>query len=84
MKHEELKAAKEIETRINQLDAEIMALFDAQGKKINPFKPFTVRGQIYGNYDSNFEIKLTKHDISVLQAIRSAELNHLKELLENL
>lgn len=84
MKNEDLKAAKEIETRINQLDAEIMALFDATNKKINPFKPFHVRGQIFGNYDSDFEIRLTKQDINALQAIRSAELEHLRELFNNL
>lgn len=55
-----------------------------QTKKINPFKPFRVRGQIFGNYDSDFEIRLTRQDIIALQAIRSAELEHLQEILENL
>lgn len=84
MTEKELKTAKSIEARINELDTEIMALFDAQDKKINPFKPFKIKGHIHLEYPEEVEIKLTLHDIRVLQDIRSAEKTSLQKLLEEL
>ena len=84
MDKKDLKTASLIQQRIDELEAEIMALFDAQGKKVNPLKPFTVRGQIYGNYVSEKEITLTKHDITILQMVRSEEQDRLKEMLDKL
>lgn len=83
MTTEELKTAKVIEARINELNAEIYALFDAP-KRIKPRKPFKCVGQIYGHYNSELEITLTHQDIQVLQAIRTAEMNGLKKALEEL
>lgn len=80
---EELKKAKAIEARINELNAEIYALFDAP-KRIKPKKPFKCVGQIFGPYNSELEITLTNQDIQVLQAIRTAEMNGLKKALEEL
>ena len=80
---EELKTAKVIEARINELNAEIHALFDAP-KRIKPRKPFKCVGQIFGPYNSELEITLTHQDIQVLQAIRTAEMNGLKKALEEL
>lgn len=80
---EELKTAKVIEARINELNAEIHALFDAP-KRIKPRKPFKCVGQIYGLYNSELEITLTHQDIQVLQAIRSAEVEGLKKALKEL
>lgn len=78
MTEKELKMAKKLETRIKELDTEIMALFDAKGLKINPFKPF----KIY-NYSSK-EIELTHLDIRVLQDVRSQEKQYLQKLLDEL
>jgi len=84
MTDQELLAAKLIKERIQELDAQIFALFDAEKKKINPFKPFIVRGQIYGNYSSEKEITLTRQDIVALQEIRQAEKNSLENILKQL
>lgn len=83
MTDDKLNLAKALETRIKELDAEIMALFDAP-KKINPKKPFRCFGQIYGNYNSELYITLTRQDLNALQAIRSAERDHLNKLLKEL
>ena len=83
MTTEELKKAKAIEARINELNTEIYALFDAP-KRIKPRKPFKCVGHIFGPYNSELEITLTNQDIQVLQAIRSAEMNGLKKVLEEL
>ncbi len=80
---EELQKAKAIEARINELNAEIYALFDAP-KRIKPSKPFKCVGHIFGSYNSELEITLTHQDIQVLQAIRSAEMDGLKKVLKEL
>lgn len=84
MTEKDLKTAKSIEARINELDTEIMALFDAKDKKINPFKPFKIKGHIRSECLEEVEIKLTLHDIRVLQDIRYAEKTSLQKLLKEL
>lgn len=84
MTEQELKIAKSIEAKINELDTEIMALFDAKDKKINPFKPFKIIGCIRSEYPEEVEIKLTLCDIRALQDIRSAEKTFLQKLLKEL
>ena len=83
MTPEVLIAAKAIEERIQELEAEIYALFDAP-KKINPKKPFKCFGNIFGNYKSELEITLSNQDIQALQAIRSAEKQSLEKILKKL
>lgn len=84
MTEQELLTANLIKERIKELDAQIFALFDAEKKRINPFKSFIVRGQIYGNYGSEKEITLTRQDIVTLQEIRQAEKESLQKILEQL
>lgn len=83
MNKEQLQTAKLIEERLEELNTEILALFDAP-KKINPKKPFLCRGHIHGAHISEVEITLTIQDINVLQAIRTAEKEGLESLLANL
>ena len=84
MTEQELKIAKSIEEKINELNIEIMALFDAKDKKINPFKPFKIKGRIHSDCPEEVEIKLTHTDIRALQDIRSAEKTFLQKLLKEL
>lgn len=84
MTDQELLTANLIKERIKELDAQIYALFDAEKRRINPFKSFIVRGQIYGDYVSEKEITLTRQDIVTLQEIRQAEKNSLENILKQL
>lgn len=84
MTEQELLTANLIEERIKELDAQILALFDAEKKRINPFKSFIVCGKIYSNYVSEKEITLTRQDIVTLQEIRQAEKESLQKILEQL
>lgn len=85
MTDNDLKAANAIKKRIDSLDVETYALLDCIGKRINPFKAFKIRSCVrHNNIPEEVTIKLTKQDILALQAIRSAEKEHLQNLLEDL
>lgn len=85
MTDKEIKSINAINKRIAELNTEIYALFDAQDKRINPFKSFKVKGHIHSNdYVTEKEIKLTLTDIQVLQAIRAAEKQSLEKILNDL
>ena len=85
MTDNELKTANAIRERMDTLDVETYALLDCIGKRINPFKAFKIRSCVRpNNISEEVTIKLTKQDIMALQAIRSAEKEQLKNLLEDL
>lgn len=85
MTDNDLKTANAIKERIETLDVEIYALLDCIGKRINPFKAFKIRSCVrHNNISEEVTIKLTKQDILALQAIRSAEKDQLRNLLEDL
>lgn len=85
MTDNELKTANAIRERMDTLDVETYALLDCIGKRINPFKAFKIRSCVrFNNIHEEVTIKLTKQDIMALQAIRSAEKDQLKSLLEDL
>ena len=85
MTEKELQNANLIKERIEQLNEEIYALFDAKGKRIRPFKPFKVIGFIHSNdYVEEKEITLTLNDIKALQDIRSIEKQTLENILKRL
>lgn len=85
MTDNELKTANAIRERIDTLDVETYALMDCIGKRINPFKAFKIRSCVrHNNISEEVTIKLTKQDILALQAIRSAEKDQLRNLLEDL
>ena len=84
MTDKELKNANTIKKRIEELDEEIMALFDARNKRIKPFKPFRVRGFIKSDTISEKEITLTHDDIVLLQQIRCNEKKSLEKILRQM
>lgn len=84
MTDNDLKTANAIKERIETLDVETYALLDCIGKRINPFKAFKIRSCVRSDIPEEVTIKLTKQDILALQAIRSAEKEQLRNLLEDL
>lgn len=84
MTDNDLKTANAIKERIDTLKVESYALLDCIGKRINPFKAFKIRSCVRSDIPEEVTIKLTKQDIIALQAIRSAEMDQLEHLLEDL
>lgn len=81
MTEKDLEVAKKLDARIKELDDEIMALFDAKGKKINPFKPIQIGKN---RYSKEMTITLSGQDITLLQTIRVAEKLRLEEMLKQM
>lgn len=81
MTEKDLEVAKKLDARIKELDNELMALFDVKGKKINPFKPFTIGKN---RYSEEVTITLSHQDITLLQTIRVSEKLRLEELLKQM
>lgn len=83
MTEKDLEVAKKLDARIKELENEVMALFDAKGKKINPFKPFTIGKNRYGAEEGT-TITLSGQDITILQTIRVSEKLRLEEMLKQM
>lgn len=83
MTEKDLEVAKKLDARIKELDNEVMALFDAKGKKINPFKPFAIGKNRYG-VEEGTTITLSGQDITLLQTIRVSEKLRLEEMLKQM
>jgi hypothetical protein len=83
MTEKDLEVAKKLDARIKELDNEIMALFDAKGKKINPHKPFTIKKSRWSGVEET-TITLSGQDITILQTIRVSEKLRLEELLKQM
>ena len=80
----ELNTYNQLQQRIDLLDEEIYALFEAQGKKINPIKRIikAFSRTKRKDYSHEVEIRLTLEDIRLLQDARLREVNFLKELIK--
>ena len=84
MTESELEKYNNVKKRIEELEEEIYALFEARGQTINPAKRII---RTFGctkrkNYGHDCEIKLTDMDINVLQNLRQQELNGLRMIVE--
>lgn len=84
MTEAELNTFNEVKERIDVLEEEIYALFEAQGKHINPVKRMikTYSRTKKREYDHECTIKLSLMDIRLLQEIRQQELNALRKIVE--
>jgi len=73
-----------IQKRIDVLEEEVYALFEAQGKRINPINRIikTISKTKKKNYSHDCEITLTLEDIKLLQDARLRELNFLKTIIK--
>lgn len=73
-----------VKERIDVLEEEIDALFEAQGKHINPVKKIikTVSRTRKHDYLDERTIELSLMDISLLQDIRRQELNSLRKIIQ--
>lgn len=83
MTEKEFESLQVIKKRIETLDEEVYALLDGEGKKVNPFKPFRIRGctKKSPDYPKETEITLSHGDISVLINIRMQELSTLRKII---
>lgn len=84
MTESELEKYNKVKKRIEQLEEELYALFDAQGQKINPVQRIirTVSITKHCNIRHECEIELTVMDIKILQDLRQQELNALRMIVE--
>ena len=84
MTESELEKYNKVKKRIEQLEEELYALFDAQGQKINPVQRIIRTFSItkHCNIRHECEIELTMTDIKVLQDLRQQELNALRMIVE--
>lgn len=80
----ELNTFNEVKERIDVLEEEIYALFEAQGKRINPVKRLikTFSQTKKRNYGHDCTIQLSLMDIRLLQDIRQQELNTLRKIIK--
>ena len=84
MTEAELNTFNEVKERIDVLEEEIYALFEAQGKRINPVKRLikTFSQTKKRNYGHDCTIQLSLMDIRLLQDIRQQELNTLRKIIK--
>lgn len=84
MTNEDVEAVKFIKERIDELNEEIYALFEAQGWRINPVSRIikTISRTKRNEAPHPCTITLTLEDIRVLQDIRMRSVEELKKALE--
>lgn len=84
MTESELKIYNQIMNRIETLETEVYALFEAQWKRINPVKRFikTISQTKKKPYEHDEVIVLTLEDIRLLQDARMREISYLKTLIK--
>ena len=84
MTESELEKYNNVKRRIEELEEEIYALFEARDQTISPVKRIirTFGCTKHKNYGHDCEIRLTNMDINVLQNLRQQELNGLRMILE--
>ena len=84
MTEHELAEYQKIKDRIDELEEEIYALFDATGKKITPASHLIsiISRTKKCEYEHRCEIRLTPEDIRILQDVRQRELKALREIIE--
>ena len=84
MTEKELNQFNAVKNRIDELEEELYALFEAEGKYINPIKRLirTYSKTKKRDYSHECMIKLSLMDIQLLQNIRQQELNTLKEIVK--
>ena len=84
MTEAELNTFNEVKERIDVLEEEIYALFEAQGKRINPVKRLikTFSQTKKRNYGHDCTIQLSLMDIRLLQDVRQQELNTLRKIIK--
>lgn len=80
----ELEVFNEVKERIDTLEEELYALFEAQGKRINPDKRFftTISRTRKRDFPHECEIQLSLIDIRLLQDVRQQELNTLRKIIK--
>jgi len=85
MTERELNHFNDVKNRIDQLEEEIHALFEAQGKQINPIKRVvnTISRTKKKDYPHDCQIELSLIDIRLLQDVRLQELNTLREIIKD-
>lgn len=83
MNRSELNIYNKIQQRIDLLEEELYALFEAQGIRINPVKRIikVLARTKQKDYSHDAEIELTLEDIRLLQDARMKEVKFLKGLL---
>lgn len=83
MTEQELNVYISIKNRIDEVEEELYALFEAQGKMINPIKRIihTISKTKKKDYKHQCTIKLTKADIRSLQDNRLIELDALRRCI---
>ena len=80
----ELEVFNEVKERIDTLEEELYALFEAQGKRINPVKRFftTISRTRKRDFPHECKIQLSLTDIRLLQDVRQQELNTLRKIIK--
>lgn len=83
MTEQELNVYISIKNRIDEVEEELYALFEAQEKVINPIKKIihTISKTKRKDYQHQCTIKLTKADIRSLQDNRLIELDALRRCI---
>lgn len=84
MTNDDYVTIKHIKERIDELEEEIYALFEAQGQEINPLKRVikTISRTKMENYPHECKITLTLEDIRLLQDIRMRCVQELQKAFE--
>ena len=83
MTEQELKTLNDVKERIDELEEEIYALFEAKDRKIFLKERIirTVSRTIKKDYRHEVTIKLSLEDINMLQSIRQQELSSLRKII---
>ena len=83
MTEKEFESLQAIKERIDTLEEEIYALIGVKQIRINPFKPFYIRGftKKSPNFKRETEITLSLEDLNILLNVREKELSTLRKII---
>lgn len=83
MTENEFESLQVIKERIDTLEEEIYALIGVKQIRVNPFKPFCIKGHTKKspNFPKETEITLSLEDLNILLNVREKELSTLRKII---
>ena len=83
MTEKEFESLQVIKNRIEILEEEVYALIGVRQIRVNPFKPFRIRGftKKSPDFPKETEITLSLEDLNILLNVREKELSTLRKII---
>lgn len=83
MTEKDFESLQVIKERIDTLEEEVYALIGVKQIRVNPFKPFSIRGvtKKSPDFQKETEITLSLEDLNILLNVREKELSTLRKII---